>query len=619
MVFSISVVTSLDETKLSTKHFPNCPLADCPVTHSLGSKTRYLEVLHEFALSQVDLNSLDEILWNVAKTAIAELGFVDCVIYLVDDDGSKLIQKAAHGPKNPEHREIFNPITIMVGDGIVGAVAKTGQVELISDTREDSRYIVDDAQRLSELAVPIIHDGRVIGVLDSEHPEAGFFTDDLVRLLTTIASLAATRIDTALAMENLRSTIERLSIAEKDLEKKAEELEKAKIEADRASVEKSQFLANMSHEIRTPMTAVLGYAELLTRPDKSAADKEHWIDHIHLNAGHMLGLVNDVLDLSRIESGEFHANIQSCRLDTLIADVVALIRPRAEEHDLSFSVSVAEDLPATIKTDPLRFRQALINLLSNAVKYTDKGSIGLRIWDERSSESESLDLYCQVSDTGPGITAREKDHIFEPFVRVEDPEKRITGAGLGLAIVFNIAKLLGGNIKLESEPGQGSKFTLHITCEVICDRTDAPAEEPGTRDARPNYQEVVADQLKGRVIHIIEDSLAIAGVIRLLLEDAGAEVRHSADGLDGVGQVLASRSQGALPDLVLMDMQMPKKDGYTAAAELRQEGIKIPIIAMTAAAFADDRDKCLAAGCDAYLSKPIDPANFVHQISDYLL
>jgi signal transduction histidine kinase len=195
---------------------------------------------------------------------------------------------------------------------------------------------VDDATRLSELAVPIIHDGSVIGVLDSEHPEPGFFTAEHVRLLTTIVSLAATRIDTALAIENLQSTVGRLSVAEKDLEKKAKELEKAKLEADRASVEKSQFLANMSHEIRTPMTAVLGYAELLTRPDKSVADKEDWISHIHLNASHLLGLVNDVLDLSRIESGEFHANIQNCRLDKLITDVVALMRPRAEERGLSF-------------------------------------------------------------------------------------------------------------------------------------------------------------------------------------------------------------------------------------------------------------------------------------------
>jgi len=607
-----------EETKLLTKYFAARPDSDCPAAPLIDSRTRYLEVLHEFALSQVNLNSLDEILWNVAKTAIAKLGFVDCVIYLIDDDGSTLVQKAAHGPKNPRQQEIYNPITIPVGDGIVGAVAQSGEIEVVSDTRQDSRYIVDDTARLSELAVPIIHDGCVIGVLDSEHPEVGFFTEEHVRLLTTITSLAATRIDTALAIENLQATIERLSIAERDREKKAKELQKAKLEADRASVEKSQFLANMSHEIRTPMTAVLGYAELLTRPDKSAADKKDWIGHIHLNASHLLGLVNDVLDLSRIESGEFVANIQRCRLDKLITDVVALIRPRAEERGLSFTVSVAEDLPVSIKTDPLRFRQALINLLSNAVKYTNEGSVDLRIWGDRSSRNSPLDLYCQVSDTGHGIKTQEKDHVFEPFVRIEEPGKKIAGAGLGLAIVFNIAKLLGGNINLESEPGQGSKFTLHIKCEVILDKADVSAEKSGTGDARANYQEVMGNHLAGRVIHIIEDSLAIAGVIRLLLEDAGAEVRHSADGLEGVEQVLASRNVGALPDLVLMDMQMPKKDGYTAAAELRQEGVRVPIIAMTAAAFTDDRDKCLAAGCDAYLSKPIDPANFIHQISDYL-
>ena len=271
-----------------TKYFADRPDSDGPAAPSIDSRTRYLEVLHEFALSQVNLNSLDEILWNVAKTAIAKLGFVDCVIYLIDDDGSTLVQKAAHGPKNPRQQEIYNPITIAVGDGIVGAVAQSGEIEVVSDTRQDSRYIVDDATRLSELAVPIIHDGSVIGVLDSEHPEPGFFTAEHVRLLTTIVSLAATRIDTALAIENLQSTVGRLSVAEKDLEKKAKELEKAKLEADRASVEKSQFLANMSHEIRTPMTAVLGYAELLTRPDKSVADKEDWISHIHLNASHLL-------------------------------------------------------------------------------------------------------------------------------------------------------------------------------------------------------------------------------------------------------------------------------------------------------------------------------------------
>jgi len=616
MLFYGLPIGYLNETDLSTKHFPDCPLTDCPVAHSLDSKTRYLEVLHEFALSQVDLNSLDEILWNVAKTAIAELGFVDCVIYLLDDDGSKLIQRAAHGPKNPEHWEIFDPITITLGDGIVGAVAETGQVELISDTREDSRYIVDDAQRLSELAVPIIHDGRVIGVLDSEHPEVGFFTDDHVRLLTTIASLAATRIDTALAMENLHLTIERLSIAEKSLEKKAGELEKAKIEADRASVEKSQFLANMSHEIRTPMTAVLGYIELLTQAGKSDSDKAEWVDQIHLNTNHLLGLVNDVLDLSRIESGELRSNIRSCRHDKLIADVVTLMKPRVEEADLTFNISVAEDLPAIILTDPLRLQQALMNLLSNAIKYTEKGSISLQVSSKQEPDSEKLDTYYQVSDTGIGIKAEEIAGVLEPFVRADDPKRNIAGAGLGLAIVCNITKMLDGKIEVESEPGRGSTFRLRIPTDAVCDTTDAADDTPRSSEYRTGAQEIVPNQLEGCKIHIVEDSLAIATVIRLLLEEAGAVVQHSANGAIGVKHILKSRDRGDLPDLVIMDMQMPVKDGYTAAAELRKDGIEVPIIAMTAAAFMEDREKCLAAGCNAYLSKPVDPANFAKQISD---
>ena len=298
---------------------------------ALRRKTRYLEVIHEFALSQVALDSLEDIVWNVAKTAIAELGFVDCVIYLLDEQGETLIQKAAHGPKNPVAQDILNPITIPVGEGIVGAVAKSGQIEWVEDTRKDLRYIMDDSQRLSELAVPIIHNNCVIGVLDSEHPDAGFFTAEHVQLLTTIASLASTRIDTALAMERLRATIEQLQSTKRDLATKAEELKQAKSEADRASAEKSNFLANMSHEIRTPMTSIVGYADLLTRPDKTLKEKNEWAGQVRRNADHLLGLVNDVLDLSKIEAGELTPDIMACEFNVLVSDVYALMKPHADK------------------------------------------------------------------------------------------------------------------------------------------------------------------------------------------------------------------------------------------------------------------------------------------------
>jgi signal transduction histidine kinase len=344
---------------------------------ALRRKTRYLEVIHEFALSQVGLDSLEDIVWNVAKTAIAELGFVDCVIYLLDEQGETLIQKAAHGPKNPVAQDILDPITIPVGEGIVGSVAKSGQVERVEDTRKDSRYILDDTLRLSELAVPIIHNDRVIGVLDSEHPQAGFFTAEHVQLLTTIASLASTRIDTALAMDRLRSTIEKLQTTERDLAAKAMELKEAKSNADRASAEKSNFLANMSHEIRTPMTAIVGYADLLTRPDRTLEEKYEWAEQVRRNADHLLGLVNDVLDLSKIEAGELSPDIMTCELNVLVSDVFALMRPHAEKKNLLFEVDLQGSLPVIIQTDPVRLRQILINLLSNAIKFTNEGSVVL--------------------------------------------------------------------------------------------------------------------------------------------------------------------------------------------------------------------------------------------------
>lgn len=592
---------------------------DSSVTASLSRKAHYLEVLHEFALSQVNLNSLDEILWNVAKTAIAKLGFVDCVIYLISDDGSTLIQKAAHGPKNPVQQEILNPITIKVGDGIVGAVAQTGKSERISDTRKDSRYIVDDALRLSELAVPIIHDSRVIGVLDSEHPESDFFTEEHVQLFTTIASLASTRIDTALAMERLNSTIDRLSVTEKRLEMKAEELNQAKIEADRASVEKSKFLANLSHEIRTPITAILGYAELLTRAGKSVVERDEWGSQVRQNTDYLLGLVKDVLDISSIESGELRADIRNCNLRELIFDVVALMRPEIEEKDLQFHVDVDGNIPTWIMSDQLRLRQALVNLLSNAMKYTNEGEINLGVWSQKGVESEQFDLFFQVEDTGIGIEAEVSSDIFEPFVRGDHAERCIAGAGLGLAMARNFARMLGGDIELESELGRGSIFTLHIVCGTVDDSPGVGPQHFESDVTNVDNTMNVSAQLEGRVIHVVEDSSAIATMIRYLLEDAGAEVTHSANGNHGVSHVLAARDRDALPDLILMDMQMPIKDGYAATSELRQQGIDVPIVAMTAFAFMGDKEKCLAAGCDAYMSKPIDPAKFVQQISVYML
>lgn len=585
---------------------------------ALGTKTRYLAVLHEFALSQVNLNNLDEILWNVARTAIAKLGFVDCVIYLLDSDNSTLIQRAAHGPKNPIAQDISNPITIPVGEGIVGAVAKSGKVERISDTRKDPRYIVDDEMRLSELAVPIIHQKQVIGVLDSEHPDAGFFTEDHVVLLTTIASLASTRIDTAIAMERLESIIERLRLTEFNLEVKARELQQEKHRAERASEEKSLFLANLSHEIRTPMTAIVGYADLLTRPDKSTEEKDEWAQQVRHNADHLLDLVNNVLDLSKIESGELRPNISRCELNILVSDVFALMKPHALKKGLECIFEANGPLPLTIETDAVKLRQSLVNLMSNAIKFTDEGQITLRLQSTANISSGQLELVIELEDTGVGIEAEQIDRIFQPFIQVNKDTDQNFGTGLGLSISRNFAQLLGGDLKVRSEVGKGSTFTMQIECGSLDSTTCVAPHLFNLELRRSKKHKATHTRLDGLNVHLIEDSVSIALLVRHLLEEAGAIVSHSVNGKDGVEHVLYARDESREPDLILMDMMMPVMDGYTAAATLREKGIRVPIVAMTAFTFLDDRERCLASGCDYYISKPINPSSFIDQLSVFI-
>ncbi|MBT6211715.1 MAG: GAF domain-containing protein, partial [Woeseia sp.] len=241
--------------------FTSFELAEKDDSH-LVSRNRYLEILHKFALSQAGLNTLDEIVWNITKTAIAELGFEDCVVYLIDEDRETLVQVAAHGKKNPAGTDILNPITIKMGSGIVGDVAATGKFQLVSDTQKNSQYIVDDEIRFSELAVPIEHEGRVIGVLDSEHREANFYTDEHVQLLTTIASLAAIRIDTAMAMTRLQETVESLRAAETQMNEIRDEQERERKKATAQIIQSSklatlgEMATSVAHELNQPLNAI---------------------------------------------------------------------------------------------------------------------------------------------------------------------------------------------------------------------------------------------------------------------------------------------------------------------------------------------------------------------------
>jgi PAS domain S-box-containing protein len=391
-----------------------------------------------------------------------------------------------------------------------------------------------------------------------------------------------------------------------------DDLAKARLDAEAANRSKSEFLANMSHEIRTPMAAILGFAEMLLVRTPEECAQIGCVQIIQRNALHLLELINDILDLSKVEAGQMKVERISCDLPALVSEVISLMRPRAAEKRLTFGVTFQGAIPRLIQTDPLRFRQILVNLLGNAVKFTESGSINVRIQDEGAA-GPNIILRVDVIDTGIGMTPEQFHRLFLPFTQADASiTRKFGGTGLGLAISRQLAKLLGGDVTATSQPGIGSKFTLKVDggSSVGVELLKGLTEEtlPAKLDQRVN-----ADiRLCGRIL-LVEDGADNQRLLRMQLGDAGASVTSALD-----GQIAVDLATKQKFDLILMDMQMPVMDGYAATVELRRRGVTIPIIALTAYAMAEDREKCLASGCTAYLSKPISEETLLKSVHEHL-
>ncbi len=383
-------------------------------------------------------------------------------------------------------------------------------------------------------------------------------------------------------------------------------------QAELASYAKSEFLANMSHEIRTPLTAILGYTDIL-RDELLAPSDMHRpldaLDTIRRAGGHLLTVINDILDLSKIEAGRMQVEAVDTKPARVLLEVDDLMRSRATDKGVQLRTRLATPVPSRILTDPTRLRQILVNIVGNAAKFTEQGSIDVAAAVVQSEAGARFRII--VTDTGPGMTRAEAASLFQPFTQADaSVTRRHGGTGLGLTICRRLASLMGGDVTLEwTKPGQGTCFVIDLPL-VIADRAvlvhDLDENERRRRDTEPAGMPAVVS-LAGRIL-LAEDGIDNQRLIAHHLTRAGADVTIAGHGAAAFELLVAAEESGRPFDLLVTDMQMPVMDGYTLARRVRAGGMSTPIIALTAHAMAEDRGKCLAAGCDDYASKPVDRA-----------
>ena len=396
------------------------------------------------------------------------------------------------------------------------------------------------------------------------------------------------------------------------------QLTNEKERAEQASRAKTSFLANMSHEIRTPMTAILGYSDLMLAPTQTMSDRLNCLQVIRRNARHLTELINDILDVSKIEADRMTVEALPCDLPQLVVDVTSMLRSRAVEKGIALCVEFDGPIPRTIQTDPLRLTQILMNLVGNAIKFTERGEVRVtvRVIDLGDPAAPGgagrSRVTFDIADTGIGMTPDQLDRLFQAFVQADESmTRRYGGTGLGLVISQRLARLMGGDVTARSTPGQGSTFTVQIDGGALA---GVPRLAGLTESVLQPAAEERPDEIRlaGRIL-LAEDGPDNRHLITLLLTAAGAEVAVAEN-----GRIAVNMARAAEFDVILMDMQMPELDGYGAASELRRRGVTLPIVALTAHAMAGDREKCIVAGCTDYLTKPIDPELLLKTVHRHL-
>ncbi|KYG68484.1 hypothetical protein AZI87_04350 [Bdellovibrio bacteriovorus] len=382
----------------------------------------------------------------------------------------------------------------------------------------------------------------------------------------------------------------------------------AEKEAKAANLSKTSFLANMSHEIRTPMNAILGFTELMLEPNQTSEDRIDCIHTVQRNASQLLKIIDEILDISKVESGHMTIEHVEVNMSALLEDLKNLLNLQAADKGLNFEINLMNSIPQAIYSDPTRLRQILLNLVGNALKFTSHGFVHLDV------QWQNDEMRFLISDSGVGIAPEHASKLFQPFVQEDgSTTRKFGGTGLGLALSRQLARAMGGDVKLEeSKQGKGSKFLVTIHAEPVNRKSLISNLEFGIQRKRKSISEISDGRLKGMKVLLVEDVLDNQALMVHFLNIAGAQVDVANNGQEGIAKALKGKY-----DAVLMDIQMPLMDGYEATRLLRAQNFKAPIIALSAHALREEREKSISAGCTEHLAKPVEFNVLIEHLSKF--